>query len=72
MSEASICPDCAGLGVRRTRVNYGKHDRVSSVAFDLKANCETCGGTGYAEEGRPEMRLRTPAVRIPIDDDNRE
>lgn len=46
MSEATICPHCKGIGQKVKRVTYRPNGTISSIVYDLKANCDPCRGTG--------------------------
>jgi DnaJ-class molecular chaperone len=52
MSEAAICPHCKGIGQKVKRVTYRPSGTISSIVYDLKANCEPCRGIGLTIEKR--------------------
>lgn len=46
MSDASTCPRCNGIGQKIKRVTYRPNRTISSIVYDVKAQCEACRGTG--------------------------
>ena len=69
-----VCPDCAGLGAKVTRMNRNKAGRLKSVNFSLKDPCETCAGTGQAlvkrnvlYVGRPDIAKATNTTSQPTE-----
>lgn len=52
MSEAAVCPRCRGMGQKVRRIICRPNGTISSIVYDLKANCEPCQGTGLTIEKR--------------------
>jgi hypothetical protein len=50
MSDAAICPRCKGIGQKVKRVTVRPNGSISSIIYDLKADCDPCHGTGLAIE----------------------
>lgn len=48
MSDTVICNRCKGIGQKVKRVTMRPNGTISSIIYDLKADCVPCKGTGVA------------------------